>query len=154
MLKGQLIHPELLRAIGAAGHGAKILLADGNYPVATKSPQTAARIYLNLSPGVVSVTDVLRAIVSTVPIESAQVMVPAEGPEPAIFAEFREILEDATTWISPGSKVDRGLLTLDRFTFYDTASQPDVAVAVATGERRVYANILLTIGVVDPDTGA
>jgi L-fucose mutarotase len=27
-----MTHPELLRAIGGAGHGAKILLADGNYP--------------------------------------------------------------------------------------------------------------------------
>jgi L-fucose mutarotase len=42
---------------------------------------------------------------------------------------------------------------MDRFAFYAAASEKDVAVVVATGERRVYANLLLTIGVVDPDTG-
>ena len=34
---------------------------------------------------------------------------------------------------------------------YEAASAPDVAVAIATGERRIYANLLLTIGVVAPD---
>jgi L-fucose mutarotase len=153
MLKGHLIHPELLRALGAAGHGAKVLLADGNYPVGTMAPAGAARVYLNLSPGVVTVTDVLRALVTAIPIEKAEVMVPDVGPEPAIFAEFRTILEGATTWTPPGSTPNRDLSTMDRFAFYAAASEKDVAVVVATGERRVYANLLLTIGVVDPDTG-
>ena len=153
MLKGQLIHPDLLRALGAAGHGAKVLLADGNYPVGTQAPAGAARVYLNLAPGVVTVTDVLRALVTATPIEKAEVMVPDVGAEPAIFAEFRSILEDATTWTPPGSAPTKGLTTMDRFAFYAAASQHDVAIVVATGERRVYANLLLTIGVVDPDTG-
>jgi L-fucose mutarotase len=38
----------------------------------------------------------------------------------------------------------------DRFAFYDMARGPDLALAIATGERRIYANILLTIGVVPP----
>jgi hypothetical protein len=33
---------------------------------------------------------------------------------------------------------------------YDAACEPDVALVIATGEQRVYANILLTIGVVPP----
>jgi len=39
---------------------------------------------------------------------------------------------------------------LERFTFYETASSDDVALVVATGEQRLYANLLLTIGVVMP----
>jgi len=153
MLKGQLLHPDLLRALGAAGHGAKVLLADGNYPVSIKSPPAAARIYLNLAPGIVAVTDVLKALVATIPIEAAEVMVPDEGPEPPIFEEFRTILRDATTLqaVAPGGGRPHELQPLGRFAFYDAASQPDVAVAVATGEQRIYANILLTIGVVAPD---
>ena len=138
MLKGRLIHPELLRALGAAGHGAKVLLADGNYPVGTKAPASAARVYLNLAPGLLTVTDVLRVLVEAIPIEAAEVMVPAEGPEPPIFAEFRQLL--------PGLALDE----LDRHAFYDAALSPDVAVVVATGEGRIYANVLLTIGVVAP----
>ena len=153
MLKGHLLHPELLRALAAAGHGAKVLLADGNYPLSVKSPPAAARIYLNLAPGIVTVTDVLDALVDTVPIEAAEVMVPDSGPEPPIFAEFRRILARATTLraVAPGGGAPDQLRTMDRFTFYDAASAPDVAVAVATGERRIYANLLLTIGVVPPE---
>lgn len=145
MLKGDLIHPELLRALAAAGHGAKVLLADGNYPVTTKAPLQAARIYLNLAPGLLSVTDVLRVLVTAVPIEAAEVMVPDRSPEPAVFDEFRAILQNAT-----GGPAELSLSHLSRFAFYDVASQPDVAVVVATGEQRIYANILLTIGVVSP----
>ena len=150
MLRGRLLHPELLRVLAAAGHGAKVLLADGNYPASTKAPAAAARIYLNLAPGIVTVTDVLEALVQTIPIEAAEVMVPESGPEPPIFAEFRRLLTEATT--AAGTGPERVELTaLGRFAFYDAASQPDVAVVVATGERRIYANLLLTIGVVSPD---
>ena len=149
MLRTKLLHPELLAAFGGAGHSAKVLLADGNYPIGTKAPPRAARIYLNLSPGVVTVTDVLEALVDTIPIEAAEVMVPDKGREPPIFAEFRKILERSTTAL-PLRPADLPLTALSRFAFYDAASQPDVAIAVSTGEKRIFANILLTIGVVDP----
>jgi RbsD / FucU transport protein family. len=32
MLKTRLLHPEILAALGEAGHGAQVLIADGNYP--------------------------------------------------------------------------------------------------------------------------
>jgi len=150
MLKGRLTHPDLLRALAGAGHGAKVLLADGNYPVGTKAPAAAARVYLNLTPGIASVTDVLAVLVDAVPIEAAEVMVPPSGPEPPVFAEFRRLLVGATT--APGTGPgELSLRPLSRDGFYQAASSPDVAVVVATGERRIYANILLTIGVVAPD---
>lgn len=152
MLRTKLLHPGLLGALGRAGHGSKVLLADGNYPLATRTPASAERIYLNLSPGVVTVTDVLAALIPTIPIEAAEVMVPDSGPEPPIFAEFRKLLKESTTAL-PLQKGDLPLTPMSRFAFYDAASQPDVAVVVSTGERRIYANILLTIGVVDPNAG-
>ena len=39
---------------------------------------------------------------------------------------------------------------MGRFEFYDAARDSDVALVIATGEQRVYANLLLTIGVVPP----
>jgi L-fucose mutarotase len=146
MLKSRLIHPELARALGAAGHGAKVLLADGNYPVSTRTPAGAARIFLNLAPGLIGVTDVLGVLVTAIPVEGAQVMVPDEGPEPEVFADFRAILKDAA---GPGGP-EVPLAPLSRDVFYAAASAPDVAVAIATGEQRLYANLLLTIGVVPP----
>src|SRR5688572_16284327 len=35
MLKGTLIHPEILRALGRCGHGSKVLITDGNFPHST-----------------------------------------------------------------------------------------------------------------------
>jgi L-fucose mutarotase len=138
VLKYQLIHPELLRGLGEAGHGAQVLIADGNYPVSTRSHPSSRRIYLNLAPDLVRVTDVLNVLVTAISVESARVMTPENGPEPPIFAEFREKL--------PGIALE----PLGRFEFYDAACSSDVAVAIATGERRVYANLLLTIGIVPP----
>ena len=42
------------------------------------------------------------------------------------------------------------LTPLERFAFYDEAKKEDCCLVIATGEQRIYANILLTIGVVDP----
>src|SRR5262245_4710891 len=138
MLKYQLLHPEILAALGAAGHGSRVLIADGNYPFATKSYPAARRVYLNLAPDVLKATEVLAVLADAIPIEAAHVMVPDVGEEPAIFAEFRALL--------PGVE----LYALGRFAFYDAASGPDLALVIATGERRIYANLLLTIGVVPP----
>jgi L-fucose mutarotase len=139
MLKGPLLHPELLAALGGAGHGSKVLVADGNYPFGTGVNPEARRVYLNLAPGLVSATDVLKVLAAAIPIEAAEVMVPADGPEPPIFSEFRAVL---------GAKLP--LRSLGRFEFYDAARHRDTALVVATGEQRIYANVLLTIGVVMP----
>ncbi|MEN9937441.1 MAG: hypothetical protein RLZZ387_4020 [Chloroflexota bacterium] len=138
MLRYKLIHPEILAALGAAGHGSQVLIADGNYPFATGAPATARRVFLNLTPGLLTVTDVLAALADAIPVEAAHVMVPDSGPEPAIFEEFRAIL--------PGTELQK----IGRFPFYEAARGADTALVIATGERRVYANILLTIGVVPP----
>jgi L-fucose mutarotase len=38
-------------------------------------------------------------------------------------------------------------------TLPDTPREPDTALVIATGEQRIYANILLTVGVVPPPGG-
>jgi L-fucose mutarotase len=139
MLKTKLLHPEILQALGSSGHGGKVLIADGNYPVGTRANPAAQRVYLNLALGLVTVTDVLRVLVEAIPIEAVAVMLPESGEEPSIYHDFRSILP-------PGL----ALKPLGRFEFYDTARDPDTALVIATGEQRIYANILLTIGVVMP----
>ena len=138
MIRSTLIHPEILEALAAAGHGSLVLIADGNYPFSTRSNPLAKRVYLNLAPGMLKVTEVLRVVASAIPVEAAQVMIPGDGSEPPIFQEFREIL--------PGLKLE----PLGRFEFYDAARSQETALVIATGEQRIYANILLTIGVIPP----
>ena len=84
-------------------------------------------------------TDVLKVVASAIPVEAAEVMATADGSEPPIWKEFAQLL--------PGTTLD----PLERFAFYDAASDPSVALVIATGEQRIYANILLTIGVVMPE---
>ena len=138
MLRSTLIHPEILKALGSAGHGSIIVLADGNYPFTTGAYPNADRVYLNLAPGMLKVTDVLKVLAEAVPLETVTVMMPKNAPEPAIYKEFREIVPE------------HELQKMGRFEFYDKARSPDTALVIATGEQRTYACMLLTIGVVPP----
>lgn len=149
MLRTTLLHPQILEALGRAGHSSKILIADGNYPFATQLGPSATLVALNLSPGKVSATDVLEALVTAVPIEAATIMQPVtSGPyalkeDPPIWGSFRRILDEAG--------VDVPFEKLERFAFFDAAKDENVALTIATGEQRLYANLLLQIGVVFPD---
>jgi L-fucose mutarotase len=136
MLKLKLLHPEILGALASAGHGSRVLLADANYPFSTGARPRVPRVYLNLAPGVLPATDVLRVLTHAIPIEAACVMAPDGSPEPSIFEEFRALL--------PALALEK----LSRFDFYARASGSDLALLIATGEQRLYANLLLTIGVV------
>jgi L-fucose mutarotase len=142
MLRTKLIHPEILAALAAAGHGSQVLVSDGNFPHATATPPGARRVYLNLSPGRVTVTEVLEAVAATVPLEAAAVMRPHDADAPAVLDEYRALLP-------PGTPVE----VVERSAFYELTRRPDVTLAVATGDRRLYANLLLTIGYIDPAGG-
>lgn len=138
MITGKLLHPGMLQALASAGHGAQIVIADSNYPFAIKSHPNTPKVYLNLAPGKLTVTDVLEVLVDTVPIEAARAIDPEDGTEPAIFDEYRAILPD-----------DVELGKLGRFPFYEAAQSPDTALMIATGEQRTWACIVLTIGVIE-----
>jgi len=137
MLKTDCIHPELLRTLASCGHGDKLLIADGNYPFDSNVNKNAARIYLNLTRGIPLVTDVLKVLNNTISIENIEVMIPDSGEEPYIFNEFRKILDK-------GMELNK----LGRFKFYEESKKDNIKMVIATGEQRVYANILLTIGIV------
>lgn len=135
VLKTDLIHPQIMAALAHCGHGSKILIADGNYPLAEKTG-SAEKVYLGLTRGNPTVTQVLDALLSVVGVEKAEVMLPEEGDEPPIFAEFRDRL--------PGLE----LSGLDRYGFYDACMKDGtIVLAISTGEQRIFANLLLTIAV-------
>jgi L-fucose mutarotase len=142
VLRFPLIHPPLLAALGAAGHGGRVLLADANYSHSTNVSPAATLIHLNLRPGLVTVDQVLEPVLAAVPVESVAVMRPDDGSTPAVFARYREMLGD-----------DLPLQPLGRMDFYAQCREPDLAVCVATGDNRLYANVLLTIGYVAPAAG-
>ena len=142
MLRSPLIHPQLLAALGAAGHGARVLLADANYSHSTNVYPGAALIHLNVRPGLVTVDQVLEPVIDLVPVESVSVMQPDDGSTPEAFARYRELLGDRLP-----------LRPLGRLEFYATCREADLAVCVATGDDRLYANVLLTVGYLTPRDG-
>lgn len=139
MLRFPLIHPPLLAALGAAGHGARVLLADANYSHSTNIGPRATLIHLNLRPGLVTVDQVLEPVLAAVPVEAVTVMRPDDGSTPDVWARYRELL-------GPGLELE----SLGRLEFYAACREPDLGVCVATGDDRLYANVLLTVGYVRP----
>ena len=142
MLHGPMLHPELIGALGRAGHSSKILIGDGNYPSMNGVNPAAERVYLNLAPGLLTVSQILDVVKETIPVEEVSIMVPAadatgiERPDsiPA-HDEYR-----ATMAGVPFTEIPR-------WDFYELAKSSDVTVYIASGDQRLYANVMLTVGV-------
>jgi len=145
MLHHKLIHPDILAILGRAGHHSTILIADGNYPAASKRGPRAELVSLNLMPGVVTCTQVLEAILSAVPIEAIHTMMyETEGPyalkgDPEVWDSYRQTLKAA------GSSLK--LEPIEKWKFYDEVVTPDHVLTVQTADQQRYANLLLHIGV-------
>src|SRR6187551_2514053 len=101
MLKTSLTHPDILRVIARAGHHSRILIADGNYPAASKRGPQAELVCLQLSPGVPTVAQVLRALLSVLPVDALNTMgIPPDDPyakfgEPPAWSEYRDLAKGA-----------------------------------------------------------
>jgi L-fucose mutarotase len=119
-----------------------VLIADANYSHSTNVYPGAALIHLNVRPGLVTVDQVLEPVIDLVPVESVSVMQPDDGSTPEVFARYRELLGDGLP-----------LQPLGRLEFYATCREADLAVCVATGDDRLYANVLLTVGYLTPRDG-
>ena len=85
-----------------------------------------------------TVTEVLTAMAATVPLEAAAVMQPDDAPEPCSVS--------TGSCCPPVIPVE----VVERMAFYELTRRPDVHLAVATGDQRLYANLLLTIGYIVP----
>ena len=144
MLKYQLIHPKINEVLGRAGHHSTILIADGNYPASTKCGPNAEIVCLNLSPGVVTVAQVLRALLSAIPVDRINTMgIPPDDPyarvgEPPVWNEYRQLMKEA------GSKLE--LEPILKWDFYKEVSSPDHVLTIQTGDQALWANVLLTMG--------
>ncbi len=144
MLNTSLTHPEILRVVARAGHHSRILIADGNYPASNKRGPNAELVSLNLAPGVVTVVQVLRALLSAVPIDQVNTMgIPPDDPyaqkgEPPVWKEYREALAAA------GSKLK--LEPILKWDFYRAVESPDHVLTIQTADQSLWGNVLLTMG--------
>ena len=100
----------------------------------------------DLSPGVVTVAQVLRALLSTVPIDHVNTMgIPPDDPyakfgEPPAWKEYRAILDQA------GNSALK-LEPILKWDFYKHVESPDHVLTIQTADRALWANVLLSVGV-------
>ena len=145
MLKHRLLHPRISHLLAEAGHHSTILIADGNYPASSKRGPRAEVVSLNLMPGVVTCDQVLKAILSAVPIEEINTMMyETTGPyglpgDPPVWDEYRRTIREAG--------LELPLLPIDKWKFYEAVSTTDHVLTVQTADQQRFANVLLHIGV-------
>jgi L-fucose mutarotase len=145
MLRHKLIHPQITAILAAAGHHSTVLIADGNYPAASKRGPRAELISLNLMPGVPTCNQVLEAVLSAIPVEAIRTMkTETSGPyaldgDPPVWEDYRKTIKEAG--------LDLELQPVDKWAFYDAVSTTDHVLTIQTADQQRYANILLTIGV-------
>jgi len=150
MLKHTLIHPKINEVLARAGHHAKILIADGNYPASSKKGPNAEVVCMNLMPGVITCTKALRAVLSAIPVDHVNTMgIPADDPyakfgEPPVWAEYKKTLEEA------GLKLK--LEPIMKWDFYAAVESPDHVLTIQTADQALWANVLLSVGVRTPGT--
>lgn len=143
MLRGidPILGPDILFALRAMGHGDEIVVVDANFPALAM----AKRLLRLDGHDAVRVTD---AILSLMPLdrfapeETAVRMEVVGQPDavPPVCDLFQEVMDRR----DPGYR----LAKLERYAFYERAKQ--AFAIVATGERRLYGNIILKKGVIDP----
>lgn len=136
MISGNIIHPEILKALATAGHGSNIIIADGNFPADIGVPAHTPKVYLNFKPDVLKVPEVLEAIVKMVNVEAAAAPVRDDFSDAPVFPEYRALLPK-----------DVEIKKLKRWDFRAACMAPETALLIQTGDLRLYCCIIITIGV-------
>ncbi|MFW6256614.1 MAG: L-fucose mutarotase [Bacillota bacterium] len=145
MLKGipAIISPELLKVLMEMGHGDEIVLADGNFPAASK-----ARKLIRCDGH--GIPELLEAIMKYFPLDiyvdkpvALMELVSGDDYDPVIWDEYKKI-------IAKYSPEQTDFAYIERFNFYDRAKK--AYAIVATGEQALYANIILKKGVVQSES--
>ena len=136
-----LLGPDLLYVLRRMGHGDEVALVDANFPA-----ESHGRRLVRMDG--VSATDALEAVISVLPLDTytdcpvnTMQVVGDVRSVPDIALRFRDI-------VSRNSRHAIHFGTLEREAFY--ARSQEAFAIVATGERRLYGNVLLTKGVVGP----
>lgn len=137
-----ILSPELLKVLCEMGHGDRIVIGDGNFPAQTMG-KNAVVIRMDGH----NVPEILDAILQLFPLDtyvekpvSLMEVVKGDSVETPIWDTYREILEKYE---------DRGSNAvgyIERFAFYEESKK--AYAIIATGEKALYANVILQKGVV------
>lgn len=141
MLKGipSILSPELLKILMEMGHGDTIVISDGNFPA-----ETFGKRVVRLDGH--GVPEILEAILKLMPLDEyvdaatalMEVTAKDSGTVPEIWGTYKNLVAQA--------EGNKNIEHIERFKFYDKAKE--AYAVIATGEAAIYANIILTKGVV------
>jgi L-fucose mutarotase len=140
MLKNmpEVIPPELMKVLMEMGHSNEIVLADGNFPAAS----VAQRLIRCDGHGIVKI---LEAVLKFFPLDqyvehpvSLMAVVPGDKTKPTIWEKYRNIIKASGEKLSDFEFVER-------LAFYERAKK--AYAVVASGEKALYANIIIKKGV-------
>lgn len=140
MLKSipRIIPPELMKVLMEMGHGDEIILGDGNFPGASCANRLIRCDGSNIP-------EILEAILKFLPLDSfvefpvaLMAVVPGDSTKPVIWEEYRKIINK----YNPIKDFEY----MERFKFYERTKK--AYSVVATGEKSLYANIILKKGIV------
>ena len=135
-----VISPEMLKCLAEMGHGDEIVIADANFPGAS-----VARRLIRCDG--IGIPGLLEAVMTLLPLDDfveqpVALMAVGHGEgEPGVWEEYRQILQrhEAAAFCN-------GFEMMERFAFYERAK--NAYAVIQSGERALYANILLKKGVV------
>ena len=138
MLKGlpKILSPELLKALCEMGHGDELVIADANFPC------NSVNTHVIRADGIKG-TDMLDAILDVIPTDTyadsnVMLMKTINGdPTPEIWKEYEKIAKK-----DKDAKVEK----IERNHFYEKAKK--AYIVIATGEERIYANVIVRKGVI------
>jgi L-fucose mutarotase len=134
-----ILSPDLLKTLMEMGHGDEIVIADGNFPAASIAKK------LVRCDGH-SVPELLDAILTLFPLDSysefpisLMEVVKGDKVQTPIWDVYKQV-------IKKHEPVNNAVCNIERFSFYERAKK--AYAVISTGEKALYANIILTKGVV------
>jgi L-fucose mutarotase len=139
MLRGihPLLGPDLLHALRSLGHGDEVVIADANFPSHSLGPRV---VRLDGVDAVATADAILTHLPLDTFAEAAAFRMEVVG-DPTAVPPICQTFADLVTNLAGPFEVK----SLERFAFYERARQ--AAFIVATGERRLYGNLILKTGV-------
>lgn len=137
-----ILIPELLKVMSEMGHGDQIVIGDGNFPA-----ESIGRDKPVIRLDSCGVPELLDAMLQFFPLDpyveqpvTLMEVVPGDPVETPIWGEYQATVAKYD---------DRGADAvghLERFAFYEQAKK--AYAVIATGEKALYANIILQKGVI------
>ena len=136
-----LLSPDMLKVLCEMGHGDRLVLADANFPSASMGKNAIV-----LRADGHSATDLLDAILQLFPLDtyvehpvSLMQVMPGDPVKTPIWDEYKAIVAKYD------ERGDKAFDEIERFAFYEEAKK--VYTIIATGEKALYANLILQKGV-------